>query len=762
MNAKQKQGMAALEEFLQEKYVEHYDNIGEDENKVEKLMSIGSYSDYFYIPVKEGIGSLKYVVDDEGHALYLIKKSGLPNEIKEELVGGDAGKGTYNDYFNLNDVYGVTRNLKIYYCNNGLDTIEGLAKESLDNDNPLREVFDEDSSNKFGILSKYDKDGDNKITAEEAKLVTTLTLKNSNEFENLSQLVNFVNLKELTLDNVNLESVNGLRNCPKLTYISFENYGGESKNVIKNYSEIKEVNKLQYLYLKSSDNEQVNSVFSFMSGVNYSDLKYLGVIDSGLTKNDFVTDISGLKNLSKVTKEAINYLYFYNNDISSIEALMDYINVRELNLSHNKSLTSLKGLDKMENLRKLLVGDCGLGKNEVYDVRLDNNGKNSLNDALASLENKNYLNYCDLSNNVNLKWISYLSNDLGLSKLFLSENTNIVLSDMVGMKDVYLRIDEESRKSFPTKYLSLFNTSDLIDYKGYEKNLSNNDTEILALLNNEDVEYLRLDGNTNLSDEATSDGYTLNQILSTCTNLKSLSLGDLTRLKSINFVSYMPNLKVLDLDGCAGISDLTLLQTLTEQKKLSLATLRINNSNIDLTKIQGVISALSGDDGTRNRFEDTQPELGFCASKSLYENLSKCTNLTKLNIAYRAQLGGRIDLSKCTKLTDVCSEHCEISFIFPSSLKELCLQHRSTKVFSDLSRCTKLTNIQLREVYDTDDIDGWINAMRDCSTLNSITITTYAICNQVDFGILVNCPVSTINISPWRNFISRWYNLNWS
>jgi hypothetical protein len=84
-----KTGMVALEEFLQQKYVENYESFDDDTSKIVQLQNL--YSDYFYIPSNEGIGNLRYIVDSEGHALYLIKKSGLPDEIKSQLMGGEAG-----------------------------------------------------------------------------------------------------------------------------------------------------------------------------------------------------------------------------------------------------------------------------------------------------------------------------------------------------------------------------------------------------------------------------------------------------------------------------------------------------------------------------------------------------------------------------------------------------------------------------------------------------------------------------------------------
>ncbi len=122
MSAKQKQGMAVLEEFLQEKYVEHYDSMNsEGNNKSPAENMIDIYSDWFY-----RAGSNYYVLkdytykDEEGNTksdlikIRLIRKKNLPIEIREALVGGDAKglDGKENSdyaYDNLKDVYGVTR-----------------------------------------------------------------------------------------------------------------------------------------------------------------------------------------------------------------------------------------------------------------------------------------------------------------------------------------------------------------------------------------------------------------------------------------------------------------------------------------------------------------------------------------------------------------------------------------------------------------------------------------------------------------------------
>lgn len=65
-NANMKSGIAVLEEFLHEKYVENY-NINESSKKLFYLIKM--YPQYFYIPRLEGYGGLDYI-ETEGKSLY--------------------------------------------------------------------------------------------------------------------------------------------------------------------------------------------------------------------------------------------------------------------------------------------------------------------------------------------------------------------------------------------------------------------------------------------------------------------------------------------------------------------------------------------------------------------------------------------------------------------------------------------------------------------------------------------------------------------
>ncbi len=266
--------IASLEEFLQLKYTENYEKMAEYKSKIEGLTNV--CSDYFYIPSKEGIGGLRYVIDSDGHALYLIKKSGLPEDIKEGLIGGDAGEGTYTDYQSLNDVYGVTSNLKVYYCSKGADSMKGLAKESLDKDNPERTVF-ESTSSMGKNLQHYDTNGDGIINAEESKNVTELTITNDSGITSLSDLYNLTSLKELILDGTILNDLNGIDKCSQLNYVYFKNYSTDDI-AIKDYSALNGVKNLTYLYFYNSSNKQIRDLCESIRDTDFAKLEYLRVM----------------------------------------------------------------------------------------------------------------------------------------------------------------------------------------------------------------------------------------------------------------------------------------------------------------------------------------------------------------------------------------------------------------------------------------------------------------------------------------------------
>ena len=110
-NATYMQSVAVLEEFFNNYYVEHYEEMSKEENKIQLIKNLEP--NWFYNGSPIG-----YIVDSDGNMHYFINKDGLPDDIKNQIRGGDAGDKTYRDYASMKDVYGITSELNVYYCEN--------------------------------------------------------------------------------------------------------------------------------------------------------------------------------------------------------------------------------------------------------------------------------------------------------------------------------------------------------------------------------------------------------------------------------------------------------------------------------------------------------------------------------------------------------------------------------------------------------------------------------------------------------------------
>ena len=684
MSAKQKQGMAALEEFLQQKYVEYYEKFEDNELKINVLEK--ECPQYFYIPKNEGVGNLNYIVDSDGSALYPIKKSGLPNEIKEGLVGGDAGNGTYLDYYNLNDVYGVTNDLKVYYCSNGKDSIYGQAKENLDKDNPQRAVFTNESP-LMGAISSYDLDGDGTITAEEVKSIKELEINKNTDVNDLSSLYNMVSLEKLTIKDKKLNSLNGIEYCNVLSYIWIEN------PEISDYTSMGKLgSKLNTLYLYNVKQEEMDKMCENIKTAEFSNLQYFGVfgnsfftrdrVDVGLTHNSAgesgrcqnqIKSIESLSKLSDTTKKAIKYLLLNNesitdtDDVNQTDYLKDFTNVYLLRIEYN-SLTTLSGLSEMNNLGYLYCSNNQLGKNK------DGSELNPDTDSLASLENKSKLFYLRADNNPDLLQVDYLKNDLALRYLYLggcnkNMNVNNLATVLTNCGTNYV---------IPCKFLngmeynvSKYYTASTVTYEELHSDL----------YGNQYIKAVNLDNVTLLNNNQ------LNEILKSISNLTYLSVRN-TNLSKLDFICSdgITKLKELDLINTT-VTDLT---SLNDYGK-NLLTLRISNDNIDLSTIESVLPRL-GRGGSYWQSDDGRSAL-YCTSFKTLKTLEKCFNLTSLNSfmhAYMITGDSTLDLSNCSSLKYFNANGWNIKVKFPSSLKGLTMELGSFEM--DINPDSELDN----------------------------------------------------------------------
>ena len=631
------QSIATLEEFLNSYYVEHYDVMQDSESKVQALKNLEP--DWFF-----GGAPLGYIVDSDGHVNFFINKEGLPDEIKSQIRGGDAGEKTYQDYASMNDVYGVTKDLRVYYCSKGKDTLLGTANTDLDN--PVREVFEAGSS-----LAKLinGNDTDN-VTAEDLKNVKELTITPEDGITNFEEFYNFPSLERINFEGVTINSLNGLQNAIKINYIYFHN------SVISDYSAIGKCKELKNLHMYMPNNEEVSKMCEGLKDAKLTKLEYLGLYgfmnytvvnwnysNTSTTRSE-LTDISPLKNLSQETKQAIKYLYFNNNNIEDVSVLEDFSNLYFVRLETNK-LTSCKGLENKSSLRYLYLNNNLLGINETEIP-------NEEADSISFLKNNTALYRLDLSNNSNLKQISYLKNITGLKHFLLTNDENIETACIVEIKDILAKCE---LLDMPSKYYLGLDNSPKMNLS----NLSLTDEDIMLLKNNTIIESLNLSNNTALSNEK------LQEVLSTCTNIKAINLSGVSNVESIEFIKFMPNLITLDIRDTK-VVDLELLN----DNVPNLGTLCINNENIDLTTIQEKISTLNKNYGTTIIKNGSQ---GLAINNpNLIKKLKDCTEITRLEMYNdTGSTNTTIDLSNCEKLTYVRSRGNGCTIIIPNSLEEI-------------------------------------------------------------------------------------------
>ena len=661
-NATYMQSVAVLEEYLNNYYVEHYEKMNEEESKVLTLTTLEP--SWFYIPANEGIGGLRYVVDAEGHALYLIKKSGLPEDIKNQIRGGDAGEGTYTDYVNLNDVYGVTSELQIYYCSEGTDTIMGITTDELNSDNPLREVFNSTNNpDLYNLLSDYDvadsegnKDGI--LTAEELKSVTKLTINSSSNITDFSAFYNLVSLKELTIGGVNLNNLVGIENCPQLNYVYFKS------STIADYSSLANVRKLKYLYVYNIDDSELTKLCTGIQSAEFSNLEYFAIsgntvyisntevttkVTSGKSSKT-ITDLTPLSTLTDTTKQAVKYLSIQCNNINGdLSAISGYTNLILLRCEYN-NLTSLAGMENMNNLVYL----CGEG-NKIGTLENGSGEDVETGTAIASLANKTKLQQVNLENNINLANVSYFENDTAIRYLYLGGCSNTM--SVQGISDIILACG--SNYSLPVKFLTgtVYNVAEYYTPSAvtYEELYSD-------LYENEFITHLNLEGCTRLNNEQ------FNTILKSMPNLKFLTLKDNPTLTSIDFISDDGATKLIELDlrntGVKGENSLTNLNTYASELK----TLRVSDGS-SFKNIVPTINRLSGGVNFQYWYGGSSGSMSglVCSSIEVFKCLENLKDLEYLRVQqWNYGIGSAseiIDLSN-TNLKEATIRRCNGEYLF--------------------------------------------------------------------------------------------------
>ena len=564
---------------------------------------------------------------------------------------------------------------------------------------------------------------DEAVTLAKIKSVKKLTIDNTSQMNSLKDLYNLVSLEELILKDITLDNLSGIENTSQLNYIEFNNVS------VGNYNSLSKVNKLKYLYFINTNNDEINKLVDGIKNVDYKSLRYFGIYQSSK-----ITNIDCIKNWTNTTKSGITNLYLNNNNLTDLSCLTDFSGVLELRVNNNAELPTLKGIENMKSLTKLYANNCNLGKNEIYDITKLNNGKNSNEDALSFI-NTDKLSYIDLRYNSNLKWIEYIK-DRPLTYLYLAGCNSMITDSVKEIKDTFLKISVSTR-DIDNKYNVLFNTASRLNYDS--SNLSNKSTEFENLYNNKDIKALNLSNNTNLKETGLDvTEKSLSETLATCTNLEVLYLKNITSLTNLDFVKSLTNLKELDLRGCSNLNDLSALDTYN----INLVTLRIDNSNINLTKIQKTISKLEEYNSDLTFESAIWSNSGlYISNVELFKKLAECTEITNLVIhGYLNYNYYKLDLSKCKKLKIINSYYAKICFKVPENVTYMKLGDESSTTASDLTEATNLKNIVIQIESNISIINNWNKQLSNCLSLENMTITRVRGNGDcTNFNLLKNC-----------------------
>ena len=680
-NATYMQSVAVLEEFFQQKYVDLYlDN----NSKFTKLDIVRkNYSDWFYKPTKTG---LSYILLD-GNIYYLIEKENLPSEIKNQIKGGDAGNKTYQDYANFKDVYGITSDLKVYYCSNGVNERIGASDEKLE-DSATREAISNTSTSGLGkyLIDNFDwikTDAKGNVLVDGMASLKEFTIDSSN-ISNLEELYNFSSLQKLYLKNVNLRSLQGVETCPKLQYVYIYN------STIDNYVNLSDVSNLNYLYLEQINNLELEKLSNSLKESSISNLQYFGIYNSDITTLEYIesfnknlkekilyldihnTLIKNLKGLNSF-ENLLSFNCYSNNDLITLEGLhapnllyfnnrltdrsnINLVDISSLNIStklkyfslSNSPIYTLDALKNANDIETIYANSCQLGKK--YD-----NDKNS-NNALNALENKILLRYLNVENNPNLVYCDYLINDTNIRNLYLKDCNNIKGSELALLKSIIKLCGNNYTLPTNLGLLMLDNDTIKLDLSNQEISVNNFETLkgnlAIKYLSLKDISLKKQDG-----EELNGSEYNqkINEVVSTLINLEVVQLDGITGLNEITFVKNCNKLTEIDLRNTSVTTENDNGLMLLNIYALNLKTLVINNSKVDLSLIQSTISRMDRIGSVVGSFAKNLldvPVYGIvCENQEALKTLIKCTEIT--NFVVGPHFKYSINLSNCSKINNI-------------------------------------------------------------------------------------------------------------
>ena len=805
------QSSAVLEEYLQQKFFEFFEEEDDYLSKPELLNS--------KIPnllLKEG--NRNYVIND-GKIYYLINKESLPDSIKQSIAGGDSRE--YVKYSRLIDVYGVTKDLKVYYYDlNGNNMNKNLLADAVNPNEPVK-IINDNIDIKNTVTKKLKDIGINVdeelgVTLGNALAIKDLILDGTEiNITSIQPLRELKNLETLTIKNVNLENLNGLEGMTNLYYLRLDNCD------ISNYKNLENVIGLKYLYIYLPEtmneeiaNKQVTNLGKGLSEATYlSKLEYLGISGDSIiydkshtinyagddsktvlatyssTHRSKVSDISGLELFNDVIKSNLKYLYLNNNNIKSVEYLGNnngkegFSAIKELALLCNSNLKNLDGANNIKSLKYIMAQNCNLenisgldGCTELDTVSvsynssltslngIENNKKISwlyadncnLNNIDALVEHTS-LYYLRLSYNLNLINVERIGDCINLKRLYLTANENMDPTQLVNAldnKDTHILLNCGTDISFPSRYQIYFSSISSYDYSysTLGKYLTDTSDEIVALCTGDRTKVTRL----NLKGQNKISNKKLQEVISNLPNMIALNLNGCSLLSSVEFVNIAKNIRELDIRETSLLIDLTPLN----EYGTSLRSLFVNNSKIGgeqgLKSIETCIRNIESKagEGVKESWYSVNgySYCGFMASCSFDYSV-----LTALTAWYRGSSGGNsgiIDLSNCKNLTYIWDNTGYASIKVPSSCTGISTEVGENFGYYDLSEAISLQSIYVNGGY------GVINSLKTLPKENNLSSLWFNRTHMEDMSGLEECNLNNLKVIAYTSYSHQrgWIN----
>ena len=576
--------------------------------------------------------------EDENYYMYYA--------LKEDVIEGMQGLGKGN-VASLRDVFLIDDDLNVkYIAKNGKEYGDELEEKILRDETKIRfasKAFSE-------YVSKISGATEDEMKFEWMKNQTSLNISDSN-IDSLEDLVFFPNLENLYLNNLTLETLEGIENCKKLTLF-------EAKMcIIKDYSNIVNLNNLKS-FTSNGRVEEIEKLIDYLAKMD--SLTSVGIIYTNLTDMNKVKKLENLNNLKT--------LDLSQNSFTKIEGLENMKNLEKLNLWRNRTITDITGLEKLVNLKSL-----NLEGNAVSDI--------------TPLSKNTSLTYLNLKDNSTID----------------GNRANYTGERLDALNKIGEILDRGGSILLDADKLGLFQNYRIINLN------SQNLTSIEMLKGMTKLEELYLDDNKiDLADETTKE------VLRSMTSLRRLDLRN-NQLKDISILNEIKTLRYLymadnsDID-LSQIEDIISNCTIRVSTK-ALKTI-VNCSEEKITKINITISGLVEIPDLSKFTNLTNLNLSGNPNILGFETVSKITSLQNLNLSSNNLHGRIIDFSNLTNLTNL---NLSNNTLWSEDLENLKVLRNNSNLTIDLSNNSIIDATALLELNSNTKIKltGNINLSQD-------------------------------------------------